>query len=134
MGRVGTVVVGVVGILTMALAGCGNGSSTSSSSSSGAAANVGSAAMSGLGTPVVTINETDQMKFEPAAASAKVGDVVEWTNTGSLVHNVNFDAYSALSSGSMSQGDTWQVKFTQAGTYKYTCTFHSGMDGTITVS
>ena len=39
----------------------------------------------------------------------------------------------SLTSATLNQGDTWQVKFTVAGTYAYHCTFHPGMDGQLTV-
>jgi plastocyanin len=34
----------------------------------------------------------------------------------------------------MNSGDKYQVKFTKAGTYQFHCTFHPGMEGTVTVS
>jgi plastocyanin len=32
----------------------------------------------------------------------------------------------------MNGGDSYLVKVTRPGTYKYVCTFHPGMEGTIT--
>jgi cytochrome c oxidase subunit II len=82
------------------------------------------------------VNETDDLKFQPTTASAKVGDVVEWINTGTAVHNVIFDNPAVPSSESMNEGDTFEVKFTKAGTYSYLCKFHeaNNMRGTITVT
>jgi plastocyanin len=36
----------------------------------------------------------------------------------------------------MNQGDTFEIKFTQAGTYTYVCKFHeaNNMRGTVTVT
>jgi len=84
----------------------------------------------------VKVDETDTLKFEPPSASAKVGDVIEWTNTGTAVHNVVFDNQAVPSSDSMNQGDTFEIKFTKPGTYTYVCKFHeaSNMRGTITVT
>ena len=81
-----------------------------------------------------TVKESDELKCNPASVSVKAGDVVEWDNTGTVAHNVTFDAYSSITSDTMNGGDTYQVKFTQPGTYQYHCTFHPGMDGTVTVS
>jgi plastocyanin len=72
----------------------------------------------------------------PATVSAKVGDVIEWKNDGTAVHNVVFDNQQLPSSDPMNQGDTFEVKFSKAGTYTYVCKFHeaNNMRGTITVS
>ncbi|MEA2636134.1 MAG: cytochrome c oxidase subunit [Chloroflexota bacterium] len=84
----------------------------------------------------VKVAETDALIFQPASGTAKVGDVIEWTNTGTAVHNVVFDNQAVPSSDSMNEGDTFEIKFTKAGTYSYVCKFHeaSGMRGTITVT
>jgi len=84
----------------------------------------------------VNVGETDALKFEPTTATAKIGDVIQWKNNGSLVHNVVFDNNQVPSSDPMNQGDTFEVKFTKAGTYSYVCKFHeaNNMRGTITVT
>lgn len=106
---------------------------TPSAQPSATAAAAGTAQSSGLGTPAESVSATANLTFDPNATTAKVGDVIQWTNTGSVPHNVTF-ADPTLTSGTLSQGDTWQVKFSAAGTYTYHCTFHPGMDGTITVT
>jgi cytochrome c oxidase subunit II len=84
----------------------------------------------------VKVAETDALVFQPSGATAKVGDVIEWTNTGNAVHNVVFDNQAVPSSDTMNQGDTFEIKFTKAGTYSYVCKFHESvnMRGTITVT
>lgn len=94
---------------------------------------VGLAGSSGIGTASVNVAATGQLSFSPATATVKMGDVIQWKNTGAAPHNVTFDAQPALTSGTLQQGDTWQVQFTVAGTYKYHCTFHPGMNGQVTV-
>jgi plastocyanin len=79
------------------------------------------------------VQETDQLKFNPTSSSVKVGQVVEWDNSGSVAHNVTFDEYQSITSDTMNSGDKYQVKFTKAGTYSYHCTFHPGREGQITV-
>jgi YD repeat-containing protein len=99
-----------------------------------APAGVGQGQSSGLGTPGANIAATDSLKFDPTTATVKTGAVIQWKDTGSTAHNVTFDGQSALTSGTLQQGDTWQVQFTTPGTYQYHCTFHPGMNGQITVS
>lgn len=84
----------------------------------------------------VNVGETDDLKFVPATVSTKVGDVIQWKNDGTAVHNVVFDNQQVPSSDPMNRGDTFEVKFTKAGTYTYVCKFHeaNNMRGTITVT
>jgi len=104
---------------------------------SGAPPPGGAAAEKVTGVPAaVNVGQTDALKFVPGTVTAKVGDVIEWKNNGSLVHNVVFDNGQVPSSETMNQGDTFEVKFTRAGTYSYVCKFHeaNNMRGTITVT
>jgi plastocyanin len=84
-------------------------------------------------TAAFTVKQTDQLQFSPSSATIKAGQVLEWTNSGQVAHNVTFDSYPAISSDTMNGGDTFEVKFTQPGTYQFHCTFHPGMEGTVTV-
>lgn len=104
---------------------------------SGAPPPGGAAAEKVSGVPAaVNVGETDDLKFAPTTVTAKVGDVVQWKNDGTLVHNVVFDNQAVPSSDSMNQGDTFEVKFTKPGTYSYVCKFHeaNNMRGTVTVT
>lgn len=87
-------------------------------------------------TPASSVSETDALKFEPGSLNVKVGDVIQWTNTGSSIHNVTFDNKSVPPSDTMNAGDKFELKFSKPGTYHYVCTFHvaAGMQGTITVT
>ena len=127
----GTVMAAAIGVV-VSLSACGNGPPASSSGAGGGS--VGKAAASGLGSPAVKSDATADLKFSPNAQSVKVGQVIQWTNSGSVPHNVTFDQYSDLTSQTLQQNDTWQVEFTTPGTYAYHCTFHPGMDGTVTVT
>ena len=110
------------------------GPSTPTAQATATPASAGQAQSSGLGTPAEKVSATADLKFAPAATSAKTGDVIQWTNTGNVAHNVTFDSNTDLNSQTLQQGDTWAVKFTAPGTYAYHCTFHPGMDGQITVA
>lgn len=113
--------------------GPGGPSATPSAQATATPASAGQAQASGLGSAAEKVSATADLKFDPAATSAKVGDVIQWTNTGNVAHNVTFTD-PTLTSGTLNQGDTWQVKFSVAGTYSYHCTFHPGMNGQITVT
>jgi plastocyanin len=110
-----------------------------SAAPSSAAATATGATASGPGekvqgqTAAATVKESDQLQFSPTSVSIKAGDVLEWDNTGQIAHNVTFDDYQSITSDTMNGGDTYQVKFTQPGTYQFHCTFHPGMNGTVTV-
>src|SRR5690348_7008390 len=128
------IALGAAAMAAVALAACGSAAPSSSGGASGggqSAAQVGAH----LGTPSTTIQATDDLKFAPTTTTVKVNDIVEWTNTGSVPHNITFDSpNTALDDTTFNGGNTWQVRFTQAGTYQYKCTFHPGMNGTVTVS
>ena len=131
---IGRAVVALGLMLMLGLVACG-GSTTSgsSSNSSPASVSVGTAAVS-LGTAAVRISATGQLTFDPAMQTAHVGDIIQWTNTGSVMHTITFDTQPSLSDPTLQPGATWEVKFTTAGTYQYHCSIHAGMVGTIVVS
>jgi len=124
-----SLVTGSIAILLAALVACGSeGAATSSNGPT-----VGTAGVN-LGTATVTVVATDQLAFSPTSQTAHVGDIVQWTVPGTTSHTVTFASHSDLSDLSLLPGGTWEVKFTVAGTYPYTCTVHPGMNGTIVVS
>jgi len=85
------------------------------------------------GTAATTVKETDYLTFVPALLNVKVGDIVVFTNSGAIAHNVTFP-YAGLGSPTMNRGNSYLVRFTSPGTYKFVCTLHfAGMLGTITV-
>ena len=118
-------------VLLFGLAACGGSSSPSPSSSAGSS--VGTAGAS-LGTAAETIDAVDQLQFMPSSTTAHVGDIVEWRNTGTVMHTVTFDSNQSLTDSALNPSGKWQVKFTVAGTYPFRCTIHPSMTGTITVS
>jgi plastocyanin len=129
--RLGVACLGVA--TSLLFTACGNGP-PAGEGGGGAAGGGGDVGSKVTGqTAAATSKETDDLKFQPSSTSVKSGDVVEWDNVGSVAHNVTFDQFSAISSEVMNGGDKYQVKFTKAGTYQYHCTFHPGMDGTVTV-
>ena len=115
---------------------CGNGPPGGGSSSGTAACN-GTAGVSSLGAPTKTIQATDALVFVPDSSPAATGDVIEFKNTGNVVHTVTFQDSNdgCLTDNTLNPGGTWEVKFTQPGTYNYLCTIHApNMKGVIKVT
>ncbi len=68
--------------------------------------------------------------FTPASIEVAVGDTVTFENEGQIAHTVTGDDFD---SGSLAPGDTFTFKASEKGSFKYVCTFHAGMQGTIEV-
>ncbi|HWE92285.1 MAG TPA: plastocyanin/azurin family copper-binding protein [Pseudonocardiaceae bacterium] len=73
-------------------------------------------------------------QFSPTSLTITAGDTVTWTNTDQATHNVvTSSAPASISSGDITTGGSFSYRFTVPGTYSYVCTYHPGMDATITV-
>lgn len=73
--------------------------------------------------------------FSPANVTIASGGAVTWQFTGSSRHNVTFSG-TAPAGGNIPDteaGGSASRTFTAPGTYSYTCTRHSGMNGTVVV-
>ena len=86
-------------------------------------------------TPVISDEErvTVEMRdyeFFPAKPTLNAGTEVTWVNRDSAPHNAVADVFD---SGTLKGGDSWSVVLDQPGTYSYVCTFHPGMEATLTV-
>jgi plastocyanin len=92
----------------------------------------GGACTASTGTPTVPVT-IQNFAFGPAAITAKVGDVVGFTNKDSVNHTATLDDGSCTTD-SLSNGATGALTFTAAGTYPFHCKIHPTMKGTITVS
>jgi plastocyanin len=76
----------------------------------------------------------ENFSFSPATITVKKGTTVTWTNNDTTAHTVTADSGNAFDSGTMEQGKTFSHTFDSAGTFKYHCTLHSDMHGTVTVT
>ena len=120
------------GCVLAAIAGCSNGPGAPSSTSTGGDA--GTAGVS-LGAPAQSVAANDQLAFSPATQHAHVGDIVRWTNPGTVPHTVTFETQPNLTDPSnLAPGDAWEVKFTKPGTFFYYCSIHPGMAGKVVVT
>jgi plastocyanin len=73
------------------------------------------------------------IQFVPKEITAKVGEKITWDNLDSVDHNVTATSGGSFKSSDFGQGGTYSFTPTKAGTIKYTCTLHPGMDGEIVV-
>jgi len=118
------------------VAGCGSSSSSSKSSSNSTpaaapATSTPAAAPAAGGTVAVSMKN---IQFVPTSVTAKVGQTVKWTNDDSVDHNVIATSGETFKSNTFGQGATFSQKLTKAGTIKYVCTIHPGMEGTLVVT
>jgi plastocyanin len=122
----------------LAFTGCGSSSSGDSSSSTPAApattseggASTEGGASAGGGVAITMKN----ISFAPETIHVKVGQKITWTNDDSAPHNVTSQSGEKIASDTFGQGGTFSFTPTKAGTIKYVCTVHPGMDGTIVVT
>ena len=107
-----------------AVLACGGGGSDTTGPGGGGGGGGGAVA-----TTAVTMASN---KFTPAAIRVAPSATVTWTNSDGYNHDVAFagtvGAIAAFTSGSK----TLQMP-AAAGTYTYSCNFHAGMTGSVTV-
>ena len=68
--------------------------------------------------------------FGPATVTIRPGGKVTWVNNDSVVHTVTA-ADSSFDSGMVAIGARYEHTYATAGTYRYKCSFHTGMVGTV---
>ena len=108
-------------------AGCGGGGGSTSSSSAPASTS-GGGSTAGGGVQVKMKN----IQFSPSSVTVKVGQKVTWVNDDTVTHNVTSQD-GQIKSSNFGQGQSFSFTPTKAGTIKYTCTIHPGMNGTLVV-
>jgi plastocyanin len=117
--------------LALTLTACGGGGGGGNTNTGGDSS--GPVAIT-IGTP------TDaSLVFEPTTAEAPANTPVRLTftnNSTSLPHNLKFsDGITAGTSDLVAAGASETIEFTTpgAGSYKFICNIHPGMEGTLTV-
>lgn len=75
-------------------------------------------------------------EFAPELTQVKAGTTVTWTNNDDVGHNISPDTESAdFTAGNLfGKNQTYSFTFTKPGTYKYHCTPHPYMKGTVVVT
>jgi len=71
--------------------------------------------------------------YSPTPLNVNIGDTVTWTNKDGASHTVTSDTAGIFDSGSLATNATFSFTFTKAGTFKYHCSIHPLMTGTIVV-
>ena len=69
-------------------------------------------------------------KFLPRTVTINTGDKVTWVNDDDVAHNAVGDGWSTPI---LQQYDQDSVRFNRAGTYRYICSIHPSMTGTVVV-
>lgn len=105
--------------LSVALAACGGGAGKQSGAAAAPAPKAGG----------TTIDMVD-LAFEPRSLTIERGQTVTFHNSGKVTHNAKGkDFFSRV----VEPGGSYSHTFERAGSFAYVCTFHPGMDGTVTV-
>lgn len=110
--------------LAAAIGGCGGGSS---GSGGGGRAQSGGASTPAKAAAAVEIRD---FRFTLPTVTVKAGGTVTWTNRDSAPHNA---VGASFKTKDLQQGDSDTVTFKRPGTYRYMCTFHPYMKGTVVV-
>lgn len=73
----------------------------------------------------------DNFTFTPAELTVKVGTTVTWNNHDDIPHTVV--SAGKFRSKALDTDDSFSFTFTTAGEYKYFCSLHPHMTGTVKV-
>jgi amicyanin len=93
---------------------------------------VSSAPAPPVGANSVTIKN---FAFAPVALTVKAGTTVTWVNQDAEPHTVTSQGgQGPLRSTALSPSGRYSYTFTKPGTYRYLCTIHPFMTGTVTVT
>ena len=92
-----------------------------------------------VATPAASVSDNTinirNMAYDPAMITVKAGSIVRWVNRDTTVHSVVFSKESKINpSGVLSAGQSFSVKFYDAGTFPYSCGVHPAMQGTVVVT
>ncbi len=80
---------------------------------------------------VKKVTMSSSSTFLPKTATVARGTVVSWHNGSFVTHTTTSN--TGLWSARVAPGGDFRRTFTRAGTFRYHCTIHSGMTGTIVV-
>jgi plastocyanin len=125
-------------LMTLALAACSG--STASSAPSTAATAAPAATTSAAATKCEETTDPGDVAvsikdfaFDTTEISAKVGQVIAFTNTGAAPHTATVDDGSCTTPN-IAAGSADGLVFSVAGSYPFHCAIHAQMKGTITVT
>ena len=143
---------GTLAAAALALSACGSASPTVAPTTAGAASNPPAVETAAATTaPVVSeaprlcddvTQDAPATEVEASVAdftwsgpvSAKVGQVITWTNGDTAPHGVQTDDAGCKMNGSIAANAKRSLVFNQAGTFSFFCFVHPDMKGSITIS
>jgi plastocyanin len=79
-----------------------------------------------------TIIMAKDFMFAPTSLTIKAGSTVTWTNQDDEPHTVVSDS-GLFRSGALDTNQSFSFRFEKAGTYRYLCSIHPRMVGTVIV-
>jgi plastocyanin len=139
-GRYFTLALPLLIVVTLAvLSGCGSSSAGSGGSTSPTATlapvnTVAPTNTTGTGGSSANVVNVANFQFSPATLTVKAGTTVTFKGV-SGDHTVTSDADSPMAfDHSISAGSSVTITFANPGTYKYHCSIHASMHGTIVVT
>jgi plastocyanin len=100
----------------------------------------GTGTLSTTGSPdaqTVTVEMRNDLKNYPTTVKARVGTVTfDVRNVETVPHDLVFDDKGLGKTRTVDgkSDERLKVTFDKAGTFRFTCTFHPGMDGEVVVS
>jgi plastocyanin len=121
--------------LGLVVAGCGS-DDDSSDDGGGAQSEQPAKTTSSGGSGAKTAHvEMKDISFQPDSVTVAKGGTVTWTNEDSVGHDVTADddSFKSGDAGGISGGGEFEHTFAKAGSFKYVCTVHPGMEGTVVV-
>ena len=113
----------------LVVTGCGSGDDASDSGSTPGTSPAGEPAATGDGVRV----SMKGIAYVPESVTVKVGQKITWVNDEGVDHNVVANSGADFKSELFGQDGTFEYTPDKAGTIKYECTVHPGMDGTVVV-
>jgi plastocyanin len=85
-----------------------------------------------LAVPALAANKTVRVAddvFKAKTVTINKGNTVTWKWVGSNPHNVKFKSFHSK----VQVKGSYKHRFTKRGTFKYVCSIHTGMRGTVVV-
>lgn len=83
-------------------------------------------------TSAATVVVAKSFMFAPTTLTVSVGTTVTWSNQDEEPHTVVSDT-GLFRSGALDTSDSFSFTFTKTGTYRFICSIHPQMIGTIVV-
>lgn len=118
----------VTGLL---VAGCSSSKKKSDKTSSLTSSSAQSGSQGGGASGSVEV-DIKNFAFTPQTVKVKAGGTVKWVNKDNTTHTATDKG--VFDTGDLSSGASMTVTFAKPGTYKYICSIHNYMTGTVVVT